>query len=48
MTQTLEGSRPVAGRALGRRVTALHRGSAIRATSLFDTGVGHRGEADAP
>ena len=47
MTQTLEGSRP-AGRTLGRRVTALRRGSAIRAKSLFVTGVGPRGEAGAP
>lgn len=48
MTQTLEGSRPAAGRTLGRRVTALFRGSATRAKSLFVTGVGHRGEAGAP
>jgi hypothetical protein len=47
MTQTLEGSSPAAGRTLERRVMALHRGSAIRATSLIVTGVGHRGEADA-
>jgi hypothetical protein len=47
MTQTLEGSRPAIGRTLGRRVTALHRGSAIRATSRFVTSVGHRGEAGA-
>ena len=48
MTQTLEGSSPAAGRTLGRRVTALLRGSATRAKSPCVTGVGPRGEAGAP
>jgi len=46
MTQTLEGSRP-AGRTLGRRVRARLKDRAIRAKSLFVTGVGPRGEAGA-
>ena len=47
MTQTLEG-RPAARRTLGRRVAALHRGSAINATSASVTAAGHRGEAGTP
>jgi hypothetical protein len=47
MTQTLEGT-PAARRTLGRRVAALLRGNANRATSLTVTGAGHRGEASAP
>jgi len=44
MTQTLEGT-PAARRTLGRRVTALRRGSAIRATGVSTATIGHRGEA---
>jgi hypothetical protein len=47
MTQTLEGT-PAARRTLGRRVAALLRGNANRATSMPVTGAGHRGEAGAP
>ena len=47
MTQTLEGT-PAVSRTLGRRVGALLRGNAIRATSMPVTGAGHRGEASAP
>ena len=46
MTQTLEGT-PAVGRTLGRRVTALLRGSADRATGTSTTTTGHRGEAGA-
>jgi len=44
MTQTLEGT-PAVRRTLGRRVTALRRGSAIRATGVPTATIGHRGEA---
>jgi hypothetical protein len=44
MTQTLEGT-PAVRRTLGRRVTALRRGSTIRATSVSTMTVGHRGVA---
>jgi hypothetical protein len=47
MTQTLEGI-PAVRRTLGRRVAALLRGNANRATSTSVTGAGHRGEASAP
>jgi hypothetical protein len=47
MTQTLEGA-PARSRTLGRRVAAVLRGNAIRATGTSVTAVGHRGEATAP
>jgi hypothetical protein len=46
MTQTLEGT-PAVSRTLGRRVTALLRGSAHHATGTSTTTAVHRGEAGA-
>ena len=46
MTQKLEGT-PATRRTLGRRVAALSRGNASRATGVPVTADGHRGEASA-
>jgi hypothetical protein len=48
MTQTLEGRPAAARRTLGRRVTALHTGSATSATRASVMAAGHRGEAGTP
>jgi hypothetical protein len=44
MTQTLEGT-PAVRRTLGRRVSALLRGSADRVTGISTAIASHRGEA---